>query len=61
MTPERMEILFDPRVPFVAPERRSTRGDRMEALLDVTRPGEKQMRITNDLVVDDHEITERFV
>jgi len=25
------------------------------------RPREKQMRITNDLVVDDHEIEERFV
>jgi ribosome-associated protein len=25
------------------------------------RPTEKQMRITNDLVVDDHEIEERFV
>jgi len=33
----------------------------MEALLDVTRLGEEQMRITNDLVVDDHEIKERFV
>jgi len=32
----------------------------MEALLDVI-PTEKQMRITNDLVVDDHEIKERFV
>jgi len=33
----------------------------MEALLDVTRLGEKQMRITNDLVVDDHEVRVRFV
>jgi protein subunit release factor B len=33
----------------------------MEALLESRVAGGKQMRITNDLVVDDHEIKERFV